>query len=406
MKQKGLLAFLMYFYLSPIGVLAHGSEEEHQQEVASNTFATYGFVISAAIFLAGIIMIFVIRRRMKTLDVKKHEGRKQRDNLQKGVKIGQWISILSLVAVISFGILSFLNPIANDENSSINDSSVEFMHVHGLGITNDGEEIYVPAHDGLKVFQGGTWTNATGDKHDYMGFSMVDNGFYSSGHPGTGSSMKNPFGVIRSNDMGENLEILDLYGEIDFHGMSVGYYSYAIYVYNPQANSRMSEAGLHYSVDDTKTWVKAELTGLSGKLSGIAAHPTEEKTVALGTTEGAFVSYDGGETVEQVSAAPVTGLAFSPQGDLFAGSASGEITLTKINLETKEETSYEIPSFEKENAISYIAVNPQDENEITFATFEKDIYLSFNNGEHWEKIADNGTGKTIPSSADEHEESH
>ncbi|WP_436371336.1 F510_1955 family glycosylhydrolase [Cytobacillus sp. BC1816] len=388
MKLKGILfSIFMFLYSSPIGVLAHGTEEEHQQEVASNTFATNGLLVSAAILVTGIISIFVMNRRMKTLNVKKQKEKGKRDSLQKGVKIGQWVSIVSLVGVISFGIFSFINTKAKDI-----ENSVELMHVHGLGITNDGEEIYVPAHDGLKVFEAGEWRSAKGDKHDYMGFSMVDDGFYSSGHPEPGSSMKNPFGVVKSNDMGENLEILDLYGEIDFHGMSVGYNSHTIYVFNPQANSRMDDVGLHYSMDDTKTWVKAELKGISGKLSAIAAHPTEEKTVALGTTEGVFVSHDGGQTVNQISNLPVSGLAFSRQGDLFAGFASDKMAISKINLETKEQTAYEIPSLGEGNAINYIAVNPNDENNIVFATGQKDLYLTINNGEEWEKIADKGTG--------------
>ncbi|MFA7746586.1 hypothetical protein AB8738_14955, partial [Salinicoccus roseus] len=65
-------------------------------------------------------------------------------------------------------------PIVNTEEE------VTFQHFHGLGYTSDGEELYVPAHDGLKVFKDGAWTIPTErEKHDKMGFSMFKGGFYS-----------------------------------------------------------------------------------------------------------------------------------------------------------------------------------------------------------------------------------
>jgi hypothetical protein len=33
----------------------------------------------------------------------------------------------------------------------------------------------------------GKWKEAPGEMHDYLGFSMADNGFYSSGHPAPGT---------------------------------------------------------------------------------------------------------------------------------------------------------------------------------------------------------------------------
>jgi hypothetical protein len=102
-----------------------------------------------------------------------------------------------------------------DENITFEDSSL--THVHGLGYSTNGSFIMIPAHDGLKVFKEGKWGSLTGDKHDYMGFSVVNKGFYSSGYPAEGSSLKNPFGIVMSEDNGKSLNILDLHGEIDFH---------------------------------------------------------------------------------------------------------------------------------------------------------------------------------------------
>ncbi|MBX6396423.1 MAG: hypothetical protein IRY98_12110, partial [Alicyclobacillaceae bacterium] len=83
------------------------------------------------------------------------------------------------------------------------DSSITFMHIHGLGYSADGSEVYIPAHNGLAIYRQGKWSYASGYAHDYMGFSMVDSGFYSSGHPAPDSGLKNPLGIVKSSDLGK-----------------------------------------------------------------------------------------------------------------------------------------------------------------------------------------------------------
>ncbi|PGT79583.1 F510_1955 family glycosylhydrolase [Bacillus sp. AFS040349] len=393
MTLKTLLTFLIIsLFTIPVSAFAHGTEAEHQQEVVTNMFLTYGIVISAVLLVVGIVVLLTVKSRLKTVNVKKQEGRTKRDKLNSWLKVSQWVSLLSLISFIILGAFALLNE---------KEDEVKFMDIHGLGFTNEGSEIYVPAHDGLKVFQDGKWRISEGERNDYMGFSMVDNGFYSSGHPGKGSSLKNPFGVIKSTDFGKNLETLDFYGEIDFHGMAVGYKSHTIYVINPQANSRMDDTGLYYSTDDTKTWNKGKMDGLDGQLSSIAVHPTEEEIIALGTNEGIFVSKDFGQSFKKVSDSPTTAISFSIKGELFAGSISNEITLSKIDIETKEQTMISIPPLSGENAIGYIAVNPQNEKQIIFTTFEKDIYITEDNGGTWSQLAKKGVGIALKSDAEE-----
>ncbi|WP_157452351.1 WD40/YVTN/BNR-like repeat-containing protein [Bacillus sp. J33] len=195
--------------------------------------------------------------------------------------------------------------------------------------------------------------------------------------------------------------MLDLYGEIDFHGMAAGYNSHAIYVINPQENSRMDDTGLYYSTDDTKTWTKSEMEGLSGQISTIAVHPTNEAIVALGTNEGLFVSHDYGQSFDSISDSPITAVSFSKTGELFAGGVSNEFTLSKFNIETNEETALSIPSLSGENAIAYIAVNPIDEKQVILTTFEKDIYMTKDLGGNWNQLAEKGKGIHLKSDEEE-----
>ncbi|MGH2537487.1 MAG: hypothetical protein ACRDHL_08850, partial [Candidatus Promineifilaceae bacterium] len=102
-------------------------------------------------------------------------------------------------------------------------AAVEFPHIHGLGFSADGRQLFVPAHDGLRLFSNGQWQIPDAAGHDYMGYAPADDGFYSSGHPHPSSGLVNPLGLVKSNDGGQTLTRLGFEGESDFHLMGVGY---------------------------------------------------------------------------------------------------------------------------------------------------------------------------------------
>lgn len=395
MKFKFFTFLIVTLFMLPVYAFAHGTEEEHQREVITNTLLNYGLVISAILSIIGIILLFLIKSQLKSFNVKKQEGRIKRDKLQSWLKVSQWGSALSLLFFTVTGV--FALSIGKEKGDT-----VDFMHIHGLGFANDGTGIYIPAHDGLKVYKNGKWEIPEGEKHDYMGFSMVHNGFYSSGHPAPGSSMKNPFGVVKSTDMGKTLQTLDLYGEVDFHGMGVGYYSHAIYVLNPEPNSRMDDAGLYYSLDETKTWTKSDMKGLEGQPAAIAVHPEKENIVVISTNRGVYLSKDYGNSFDNiVEGTPVTSVSFTKEGKLLAGVITDKPSLMEINLESGEKKNIPIPTLSEGDAIGYIAVNPNNEKQIVFTTFEKDIYLTDNFGEKWIQIAKQGKGMNSQTTTNE-----
>ena len=278
----------------------------------------------------------------------------------------------------------------NADISSAEKSGIELTHIHGLGITEDSEGIYVASHNGLKTFENGTWSRGAGAPHDYMGFSVVDDGFYSSGHPAEKSDLADPFGIVHSGDMGESLELLGLDEEVDFHLMAAGYRSHALYVVNPQQNTRMDVAGIFYSVNDAKSWTQSAAEGLSGRLLSIAAHPDEEGVVAIGTDKGLFLSENYGKTFEPVGEVPVTSVAFSADGRLFAGSTAEEPVITAYHLGSGKETIFQVPELEKKGTIIYLAAGEADEGHLLFSTSAKDIYMTEDNGETWIQITDDG----------------
>lgn len=276
--------------------------------------------------------------------------------------------------------------------SACSSSKVSMEHIHGLGYSTDGKQIVIPAHTGLVVYSGNKWSQADAPKNDYMGFVSVDNGFYSSGHPGVGSNLKNPIGIVKSSDMGKTITKLDLEGSSDFHGMTVGYKTHTIYVFNAQPNPKMKSTGLYYTKDDAKTWSKSEMNGFSGEPLTMATHPSDDKVITLGSKEGLYLSNDYGNHFEKLfPGLVVTTSAFSHNGELFIASANSS-AMFQVNLSSKEKKEIKLPSLDKDDAISNIAQNPKDANEIVLATFKKDIFISKDVGAKWTKIADKGKG--------------
>ncbi|MDF5853967.1 hypothetical protein P4209_15670 [Pseudomonas aeruginosa] len=76
--------------------------------------------------------------------------------------------------------------------SACGDAAVTLMHVHGLAFSPDGQQLSIPSHQGLAVYNAGHWSKAAGPAHDYMGYAVTRRAIYSSGHPAQGSGLTNP----------------------------------------------------------------------------------------------------------------------------------------------------------------------------------------------------------------------
>lgn len=345
------------------------------------------YIFSTAVIL--FVLLFVIyastKNKVKNLNnVKGKEEREKRKQLSKALRIIKWGWIVSIGPVLISGSIFFLG------NGSNGQSAVSMEHIHGLGYSNDGKRILVPAHNGIKTYSDGSWGISEGEKHDYMGFSTVDDGFYSSGHPAPGSDKKNPFGIVKSTDEGKTLQTLDLYGQIDFHTMAAGFKSHAIYVINPEPNPRMSSAGLYYSKDETKTWTKSEMKGINEEVTALAVHPTAEDVIAIGTQNGVYLSKDFGQNFAKVlTNGQVTSLFFNAKGALFIGGYQQEPYLLKMDIGTKKSQEVRLPSM-KQDAVAYFAQNPMDENKMAFASFSNNVYYSNDQGVNWTIIAEQG----------------
>ncbi|WP_391557534.1 F510_1955 family glycosylhydrolase [Robertmurraya sp.] len=262
-------------------------------------------------------------------------------------------------------------------------------HIHGLGYVGDQEAAFFAAHDGLKVYENGTWLKTKKENNDYMGFNATDDGFYSSGHPGTDSKLPNPIGIMKSVDNGQTLQSLGFEAEVDFHLMAVGYNNHQIFAMSPHKNSIMKADAFYVSEDEGANWKEVAASGLKGEFIGLAVHPTDKNILAAAGEDGIYLSKDQGETFELLTTGTQGTSVYFTDDSLLYGEYDGQPSFVIRNLTDDKEEEIALPEM-KEDAVMYAAINPKNEQEITFVSFNNDIYQTTNHGESWNLLAKSG----------------
>lgn len=295
---------------------------------------------------------------------------------------GFFRNFLALVAAAA--VLGVSGPTANAEPI--------LHHVHGLAFTPDGKALAVPAHTGLAIYRDGRWSLAPGPAHDYMGFSVAKGAVYTSGHPASGSGLRNPFGLMKSPDGGKTWLTLGLGGEADFHLLAAGYHTNAVYIVNNEPNSRMPQPGLYHTTDDGKSWKRTAAAGVSAQVISIAAHPTDAGTVVLGTLGGLYLSRDFGANFRRIGMAPrATAVLFDFDGRHLYFASDGSDALLRVSFDGRLNASPRLPQLEKD-FVSHIAQNAAKPAELAIATRRKNVFLSPDAGRNWKQIAREGEG--------------
>jgi WD40 repeat protein len=258
-------------------------------------------------------------------------------------------------------------------------------HIHGIGYTADGQRLLVASHDGLKVRESGSWSAADAP-HDFMGFTAVEGGFFSSGHPSPASGLPNPLGLVFVDDHDWEVTGLGFQGDLDFHLMAAGYASRTIYLVNTQ-NTPTLPAGLFVSTDGAASWTQQPAAGLRGQIGQLAVHPVDSLISAYASSGGLYVSVDGGRSaVLWVDRADVYALTFSPDGSRIYFGGNG-LEYRDVSGDTGR-----LGFGESEEIITHITVNPANPDEITVATASMSVFTSDDGGSTWEPILIDGRG--------------
>ncbi|WP_431230730.1 F510_1955 family glycosylhydrolase [Paenarthrobacter nicotinovorans] len=169
------------------------------------------------------------------------------------------------------------------------DKALPSSHVHGLTVSGETSQVLLATHDGLFDMTKNPSTKI-GDTNDLMGFTAgADGVFYASGHPGPGSSLPNPLGLLKSTDGGKTWEQLSRQGQSDFHAMAA------------TKSGIIAFDGQLRSTTDGKSWD----TVTAGFAPAVLAGHPDSDTVLATTEQGIQRSVDGGRTWDLVASAPV-----------------------------------------------------------------------------------------------------
>ncbi len=93
-------------------------------------------------------------------------------------------------------------------------------HVHGVAVKPGDGRVYLATHHGLFRYDD-TGPTRVGPVIDLMGFTLADPDlFYASGHPGEGTDLPNPVGLLESRDAGRTWSPLSRQDQSDFHALT------------------------------------------------------------------------------------------------------------------------------------------------------------------------------------------
>jgi uncharacterized protein (DUF305 family) len=140
---------------------------------------------------------------------------------------------------------------------SVVDLSTPLDHVHAV-VYSEGS-LLVGTHTGVVVVDPVTGAVAArgASRDDFMGLAGSGGTLVASGHPGAGSTLPDPVGLLRSLDAGETWEPVSLTGEIDFHALAID---------GDRVAGAATTGELLYSEDAGSTWTSiasAEATALT-----------------------------------------------------------------------------------------------------------------------------------------------
>jgi hypothetical protein len=170
------------------------------------------------------------------------------------------------------------------------DSALPSSHIHGLSANSESGQILLATHEGLFDISKNTAVKI-GGTNDLMGFTAtMDQGvFYASGHPGPGSDLPNPLGLIKTTDSGQTWEAVSRQGESDFHALTT------------TKSGLVGYDGTLQTSTDGKTW-KAAVAGFAPAM--LTGNPYSD-TVLATTPDGLQRSTDAGNTWTLDKAAPI-----------------------------------------------------------------------------------------------------
>lgn len=234
-------------------------------------------------------------------------------------------------------------------------------HVHNIRAL--GDQIILGTHEGLyQYLNEKSVKRISPERFDVMGLAISARGIFASGHPGQGSKLPEPIGVLFSSDGGETWKKLALAGQVDFHILeTVGQDIYG-------ADSGSGE--LMYSSNGGKSWIKRG----KNSFEDIAPNP-KVKGSALSVKDGKlYRSTDAFITSKRVKTSFGVNSIDWIEGSLIA--SSGTVLYQSINAGTSWKKLATLPA----------SIGPiTQSSKIIALVMDGAIYSSSNGGKTFKK---------------------
>lgn len=270
--------------------------------------------------------------------------------------------------------------------------SQKLGQIRGIGYPGNDDALYVATNDGIKFYKNSKWLETTANKHNFMSLQAINTGFLASGHPQKGMGIKDPMGIVESNDQGKSLRKLGFYGKGNFHFLSASYSGNGMYMIMEQPMGQQ-DPGVYFSKSNNgESWMKSKLVGFTADSLGMmAVHPKNGNIMAMSTKTGIYYSEDYSNTMNAITGPMmVTALTFKGDDILYSSVEDQKILLKEINPKTGETKDVGIPFLDYDNPVTYIAADPKNENKLAFTTYKNDLYESTDGGKSWTNLLTDG----------------
>ncbi|KNX37791.1 F510_1955 family glycosylhydrolase [Luteipulveratus halotolerans] len=157
-------------------------------------------------------------------------------------------------------------------------ADVVITHIHAIAPTPQERGVLLATHEGLFEVVGRR-PRRIGPVIDLMGFTIAPSGTYlASGHPGPGSPLPDPVGLIASTDRGRTWKAQSRSGVSDFHALA------------STTSATLAYDNALRVTKDGRTWFTATMPAPPRALAASAAG-----TVLATTERGLFLTYNDGQ---------------------------------------------------------------------------------------------------------------
>ena len=186
------------------------------------------------------------------------------------------------------------------KTTALTNISPALSHVHDAVLS--GDSLFIGTHSGLHQVDASTGNSELiGESNDdFMSLAgQPEKIMVASGHPGVGSSLSNPIGLVKSTNKGLTWESISLEGEVDFHALAIN---------GDQIVGSDTRGPLLWSQDGGQNWT-------SGPTVEVISIVWFQDTVWITTPDQGLLNWNPGDMATVAVGLPTILLSTSPKGD-------------------------------------------------------------------------------------------